>query len=427
MPMTAVEKILAARSGRSELRAGEVVEPQPDFIMVHDGVVLSARRELDQLGIDRLAHPERVMIVTDHEVIYPNARSAERGAANRRAAKQWGVGRFYDVGQGGHGHIFPMESGLLLPGMFYFDNDRHSTNAGAIGALGFRMGSEISRVLATGTNWVMVPKTIRLTITGRARPGVFGRDIGFVIAKHFREGGSWGVNPDYRVLEFAGELDQFDLAQRTALCSSPTEVRAYGTFFPPSAAILAHASAVAQRPFTPVYPDDNANYEAKLSLDISSIEPQVALPGGVHRAVDVSEVAGTAVDHAFIGSCGSGHYEDLQLAARALAGKRIAPGVRLMIAPGSEASTRRMLDDGLMKVFLEAGAVMLPAGCGSCNDGVIGPVDGGEVSISTFAGNNNGRLGPKDAQLFLGNPATVAASAVAGRIVDPRAVIDFVQ
>ncbi|MCX7199925.1 MAG: 3-isopropylmalate dehydratase, partial [Proteobacteria bacterium] len=124
MPMTAVEKVLASCSGRSALRAGDVVEPQPDFVMIHDGVVLSAKRELDQLGIDRLAQPERVMIVTDHEVIYPNARSAERGAANRRAAKQWGVGRFYDVGQGGHGHIFPMESGLLLPGMFYFDNDR---------------------------------------------------------------------------------------------------------------------------------------------------------------------------------------------------------------------------------------------------------------------------------------------------------------
>jgi 3-isopropylmalate/(R)-2-methylmalate dehydratase large subunit len=425
MPMTAVEKVLAARSGRSELRAGEVVEPQPDFIMIHDGVVLAAKRELDALGIDRLATPERVMIVTDHEVIYPTARSAERGAINRRAAKQWGVGSFYDVGQAGHGHIFPMESGLLLPGMFYFDNDRHSTNAGAIGAFGFRMGSEISRVLATGTNWVMVPKTIRLTLTGRARPGVFGRDIGFVIAKHFREGGSWGVNPDYRVLEFAGDLDQFDLAQRTALCSSPTEVRAYGTFFPPSAAILDHANRVAQRPFTPVYPDEAAGYEAKLSLDISGIEPQVALPGGVYRAVDVSEVAGTRVDHAFIGSCGSGHYEDLQLAARALAGKRIAPGVRLMITPGSERSTRRMLDDGLMKIFIEAGAVMLPAGCGACNDGVIGPVDSGEVSISTFAGNNNGRLGPKDAQLFLGNPATVAASAVAGRIIDPRTVIEF--
>jgi 3-isopropylmalate/(R)-2-methylmalate dehydratase large subunit len=425
MPMTAVEKVLARCSGRSALRAGEVVEPMPDFIMVHDGVVLGAKRELDALGIDRLKHPERVMLVTDHEVIYPNARSAQRGALNRKAAQQWGVRWFFDVGQMGHGHIFPMESGLLSPGMFYFDNDRHSTNAGAIGAFGFRMGSEISRVLATGTNWVMVPKTVRLTLTGRARPGVLGRDIGFVIAKHFREGGSWGVDPDYRVLEFAGDLDQFDLAQRTALCSSPTEVRAYGTFFPPSAAVLEHAQRVAQQPFTPVYPDEGAQYEAKVALDISGIEPQVALPGGVHKAVDVSEVEGTRVDHAFIGSCGSGHYEDLQLAARALAGKRIAPGVRLMIAPGSERSTKRMLDDGLMKIFIEAGAVMVPAGCGACNDGVIGPVDGGEVSISTFAGNNQGRLGPKDAQLFLGNPATVAASAVAGKIIDPRRVMEF--
>ncbi len=427
MGMTAVEKVLAAKSGRASVKPGDVVSPEPDFIMIHDGVVMGAKRELDSLGITRLARPDKVLMVTDHDVIYGSARAAERGAFNRKAAAAWGVKNFFDVGRGGHGHIFPMESGLLLPGMFYFDNDRHATNAGAIGAFGFRIGTEITRVLATGTNWVMVPKTIRLALTGRARPGVFGRDIGFVIAKHFREGGSWGVNPDYRVLEFAGDLDQFDLAQRTALCSSPTEVRAYGTFFPPSAAILERAKAVAQRPFTPVYPDDNANYEARLSLDISSIEPQVALPGGVHRAVDVSEVAGTAVDHAFIGSCGSGHYEDLQLAARALAGKRIAPGVRMMIAPGSTGSSRRMLDDGLMKVFVDAGAVMLPAGCGVCNDGVIGPVDGGEVSISTFAGNNNGRIGPKDAKLFLGNPATVAASAVAGRIVDPRTVMDFVQ
>lgn len=420
MPMTAVEKVLARASGRSELRAGEVVEPEPDFIMVHDGVVMAARRELDALGIDRLARPDLVMMVTDHEVIYPSARAAERGALNRKAARDWGVRWFFDVGQGGHGHIFPMESGLLLPGMFYFDNDRHSTNAGAIGAFGFRMGSEIGRVLATGTNWVMVPRTIRLVLRGQPRPGVLGRDIGFVIARHLREGGSWGLDPDYRVVEFAGDLEVYDLAQRTALCSSPTEVRAYGTFFPPSEAILAHARAVAQRPFTPAFPDADAKVEAQVTLDVSAIEPQVALPGGVHRAVDVSEVEGTRIDHAFVGSCGSGHYEDLQTAARLLAGRRVAPGVRLMITPGSERSMRRMLDDGLMKVFVEAGAVVLPAGCGACNDGVIGPLHSGEVSISTFAGNNPGRLGPKDAQLYLGNPATVAASAVAGRITDAR-------
>src|SRR6185436_9210597 len=182
MGMTAVEKILARKSGKSTLAPGDVVHPDPDFIMIHDGLVMGAKRELDSLGIDRLAAPDKVVMVTDHEVIYGSARAAEFGVVNRNAAKAWGVSRFYDVGRGGHGHIFPMESGMLLPGMFYFDNDRHSTNAGAIGAFGFRMGAEISRVLATGTNWIMVPKTVRLKIKGALERGVHARDVGFRIA-----------------------------------------------------------------------------------------------------------------------------------------------------------------------------------------------------------------------------------------------------
>ncbi|MBI4193473.1 MAG: 3-isopropylmalate dehydratase [Betaproteobacteria bacterium] len=421
--MTAVEKVLAAKSGKARVRPGEVVYPDPDFIMIHDGVVMGAKRELDALGIDRLAAPDKVLMVTDHDVIYGSARAAERGAFNRRAAQQWGVGNFFDVGRGGHGHIFPMESGMLLPGMFYFDNDRHATNAGAIGAFGFRMGTEISRVLATGTNWVMVPKSVRLKIKGRLMPGVHARDLGFHIATLLGHG-SLGLDLDYRVLEYAGELDRFDLAARTALCSSPTEMRAYGVFFPPSDAVLAHARARAQRPFTPAYPDPDAEYEAEAQIDIARLEPQIALPGGVQNSVDLSEVAGTRVDHAFIGSCGSAMYEDMQEAARVLRGRRIAPGVRLFIAPGSEQTTRRLLADGLMQVFLEAGAVMLPAGCGPCNDAVIGPVHSGEASISTAANNNAGRFGAKDARLYLGSPATVAASAVAGRITDPRVVAE---
>jgi len=417
--MTAVEKVLAAKSGKREVRPGEVVHPDPDFVMIHDGVVMGAKRELDALGIDRLAAPEKVVIVTDHDVIYGSARAAERGAFNRQAARAWGVGQFFDVGRGGHGHVFPMECGMLLPGMFYFDNDRHATNAGGIGAFGFRVGAEISRVLATGTNWVMVPKSIRLTINGRLRPGVYGRDLGFHLAALIAKG-EFDADIDYRILEFAGDLDQFDLAARTALCSSPTEMRAYGVFFPPSEAILAHARAHAKHAFTPVYPDKDARYEADLALDVSALEPQIALPGGVQNAVDLAEVAGTRVDHAFIGSCGSSMYEDLRQAATILEGRTLAPNVRLFVAPGSEMSTRRMLAEGLMQTFLDAGAVMLPAGCGPCNDAVIGPVHSGEVSISTAANNAAGRFGAKDAKLYLGSPATVAASAVAGHIADPR-------
>lgn len=416
MGHTAVEKILAAKSGsRQGLKPGDVVHPDPDFIMIHDGVVVGAKRELDALGIDRLAAPDKVLMVTDHEVIYGSSRAAERGAQNRAAAKAWGVRQFFDVGRGGHGHIFPMESGLLLPGMFYFDNDRHATNAGAIGAFGFRVGTEISRVLATGTNWVMVPRTVKLTLRGRLPGGVHARDVGFHFATCIHRG-ELPVDLDYRVLEYAGDLDQFDLAARTALCSSPTEMRAYGVFFPPSAAILAYAQQRAQRPFTPVYPDADARYEAELELDLSRLEPQIALPGGVHKAVPLSDVAGTRVEHAFIGSCGSGMYEDMKLAASVLAGRRIADHVRLFVAPGSDGTLRRMAADGLLQTFIEAGAVMLPAGCGPCNDAVVGPVHAGEASISTAANNNAGRFGAKDAQLYLGNPATVAASAVAGHI-----------
>ena len=421
MGMTAVEKMLARASGKPAVKPGDVVYPVPDFIMIHDGVVMGAKHELDALGIDRLAAPDKVVMVTDHDVIYGSARAAERGDFNRKAARQWGVEHFFDVGRGGHGHIFPMETGMLLPGMFYFDNDRHATNAGAIGAFGFRVGAEISRVLATGTNWVMVPKSVRLRVRGALRPGVHARDVGFHLATLIGNE-SLTLDLDYRVLEFAGDIGQFELAARTALCSSPTEMRAYGVFFPPSESVLTLARKRAQRPFTAIYPDVDANYEADLELNVGMLEPQIALPGGVQKAVDISKVAGTPVSHAFIGSCGSGMYEDLVTAASILGGRRIDPGMRLFIAPGSERSTRRMIDDGIMRIFIEAGAVMLPAGCGPCNDAVVGPVHSGEASISTAANNNAGRFGAPDAKLFLGSPATVAASAVAGRIADPRGV-----
>lgn len=421
MGMTAVEKVLARTSGRASVRPGEVVHPVPDFIMIHDGLVRGAKRELDSLGIDRLATPEKVVMVTDHEVIYGSARAAEFGVINRSAAKAWSVGRFFDVGRGGHGHIFPMESGMLLPGMFYFDNDRHSTNAGAIGAFGFRMGAEISRVLATGTNWVSVPKTVRIVLTGRLQPHVYARDIGLYLARLVRQG-VLDFDLDYRVVEFDGDIDQFGLSERTALCNSPTELGAYGVFFAPSASILALAAERAQQPFTPIYADPDAQYERIAAVDIGSLAPQVALPGSIQSSVDVAEAAGQPIDHAFLGACGSGMYEDFATAAAFLKGRRIPGHVRLFVAPGTEASTRRMSADGLLDQFLQAGAILLPAGCGPCNDAVVGPLHDGEVSISTASNSNAGRFGSKQAKLYVGSPATVAASAVAGAIVDPRSV-----
>jgi 3-isopropylmalate/(R)-2-methylmalate dehydratase large subunit len=420
MGMTAAEKILARAADLRDTRAGDIVYPMADLVIIHDGVVMGAKQEMDAIGIDRLFDPDRVLMVTDHDVVYTNERAAARGAYNRKAARAWGVTHFYDAGQGGHGHIFPIERGLVLPGTFYFDNDRHCTNAGGIGALAIRVGTEISRVLATGTVWTLVPRTVKLTIRGKLKAGVYARDLGFQIGKRLKPGGEFGVDIDYRVLEFAGELDQFGIAARVSLCSTPTEMRAIGVFFPPSQEIVQAARQRAPRPFTPVYPDLDARYDAEIEMDVSGLEPQVALPGAPHNAVDLAEVAGTRIDHAFIGSCGSGMYDDLVAAGNILRGRRLAPDVRLIVTPGSEDSTRRMRQDGLFDVFQDAGAMVMPAGCGVCASGRTGLIHSGEVSISSAVANGAGRFGAKDAKLYLGSPATVAASAVSGRITDPR-------
>ncbi len=318
MGYTAIEKVFGRISRdpahRGGVKTGTLLYPEPDMIMIHDALVREAKRELDAAGIGQVYAPDKVMMVSDHDVLYGSARAAERGAFNRKAAKSWQIRNFYDVGQGGHGHIFPMESGIVLPGMFYFDNDTHSTNAGAVGAYGWRGGTEISRVLGTGTTWVTVPPTVQLELRGALRAGVQARDIGFYLAREVKAR-RLPFDLDYRILEYGGDLDQFGLGARVALCSTPTEMRAAGVFVPPSRKVIEFCTARAKRPFEPVFSDPDAEFEMRAHLDLASIEPQVALPGNVGNSVDVGEAAGTPVDHAFIGSCGSGMYEDLLTAA----------------------------------------------------------------------------------------------------------------
>ncbi|MBT3768147.1 MAG: hypothetical protein HOB79_17945 [Rhodospirillaceae bacterium] len=428
-PMTAVEKILARASGKESVSPGDIVFPDPEVIMIHDALVLPSKHELDSLGIDRLYDPSRVVVVTDHEVLYTCARAAEIGATVREAVRDWKVEQFYDVGQGGHGHIFLDERGIILPGMFVFDNDRHCTTHGSIGAFALRAGGEITRVLATGTLWTQIPKSIRMTMTGKLKPGVFARDVGFQMAKDLKAGGAYGVDMDYRVLELTGPgLDQFNWDGRVALTTSPTEVRAIGVFIPPSEEMLAQIRAIAKKPFEPVYSDPDAEYDADLTIDLGNVEPQVALTGGAANGVDVSEVVGTPINHAFIGSCGSGKWEDLEIAASVLKDNHIAPGVRMFIVPGTEDSNKRLRKEGLLDIFYDAGAMMLPPGCGPCNAGNMGPVHTGEVSISTASTNLHGDMGEEGCELFLASPATVAASAITGKVTDPRsndAVVKF--
>jgi 3-isopropylmalate/(R)-2-methylmalate dehydratase large subunit len=331
------------------------------------------------------------MFVTDHEVSYGSQRAVQRGRNIRRIAKDWEVGHFFDVGRGGHGHIYPMEAGHVRPGMFLFAYDMHCTNFGAIGALAIGAGAEITTVLATGTLWTEVPESVQVELHGTLRPGAHPRDVGFLLSKGFTQG-TWGIDHDNRVIEFSGRgIFDFDLASRVALCNTLTEIGVANVLFA----------------------------AGRVALDLSGIKAQVALPGAPDRAVDIDTVAGTAVDHAFIGACGSCMYEDFVAAASVMRGRQVADRVRLFIGPGTNVIAERLANDGLLQSFIEAGAIVLPPGCGPCAGGAMAPLGPGEVSISTAATNHSGRFGAKDGQVYLGSPLTVAASAVAGRLVDP--------
>ena len=413
MSMTMAEKLLAKAVGRASVKPGDVITPDPEIVMMHDGYVETAHRQLTQIGYKRITRPERVVILTDHNVINTSPRAIEQSRANRRIAAEWKVGAFYDVGRGGHGHIYPMEIGMVRSGMFLISYDMHCTNFGAIGALAMRAGPDIPVVLATGTMWTMVPHTLRIDLVGAFKPGVYARDLGFKVS-HGLTSGALGVEYDDRVVEFGGEATAaMPISERIALCNTLTEIGVNNVLFPPRA-------YTGQAATGGVVSDDDARFESHITLDLADLEPQVALPGGPDRAVHIAAAVDRPVDQAYIGACGSAMYEDFERAAALVRGKTIAPNVRFFVVPGTIAIAERMMESGLTKDFMDAGAIFLPAGCGPCAGGIGAPLGPGEVSISTAATNGSGRMGARDAECYLASPVTVAASALAGRIVDPR-------
>ena len=366
-----------------------------------------------EIGYKRITNPDRVIIITDHNVINTSPRAIEQSRANRRIAAEWQVGAFFDVGRGGHGHIYPMETGMVRAGMFLIAYDMHCTNFGAIGAFAMRAGPDIPIVLATGTLWTMVPQTLRVDLVGAFKPGVYGRDLGFKLSSDLTSG-RLGVEYDDRVIEFGGPATEtMPVAERIALCNTLTEIGVNNILFPP-------LSFSGEKIAEGVVSDTDASFENRISVELDTLGPQVALPGGPDRAVDVTAAVGKAVDQAVLGSCGSGMYEDFERAAALIRGKTIAPSVRFFVVPGTIAIAQRMMQSGLTKDFMDAGAIFLPAGCGPCAGGVGAPLGPGEVSISTAATNGAGRMGATDAECYLASPITVTASAIAGRIVDPR-------
>jgi 3-isopropylmalate/(R)-2-methylmalate dehydratase large subunit len=415
MGLTATEKIMSRALGKP-VQAGDIVYPEPDLVTVHDYYVTHFARALDEFGVERLFAPEKVLISTDHEPLAVTPEGAERQKQIREIVERYSISMFFDAGRGGLGHVFPMEMGYVVPGMFVLGYDTHVTNYGAVGALGIAVVVEISEVLACGSVWLRVPETVRVMLTGELQPGVYIRDAAQKLISVL------GADlVDYTVVEFAGPaLTGIGVDGRITLCNTPCDIGAKSTIVEPDAEILEYVSRRAQREYHVVKSDQDADFKAQITYDLSDIEPQVAAPTFPDNVVGIGEVAGLPVQHAFIGSCASGMLDDLRVAATILRTGKVHPGVRLFVTPATQRIAARAATEGLLEIFVEAGAIVTAPGCGPCAAGRIAPTASGEVSVNTGTRNDRGRLGSDEAEIYLASPATVAASAVVGKIADPR-------
>jgi 3-isopropylmalate/(R)-2-methylmalate dehydratase large subunit len=418
MGLTATEKIIGRALGKL-VQAGDIVYPEPDLVTVHDYYVTHFARALDELGVERLFAAEKVLVSTDHEPLAVTPEGAERQKQIREIVERYGISMFFDAGRGGLGHVFPMEMGYVVPGMFVLGYDTHVTNYGAVGALGIAVVVEISEVLACGSVWLRVPETVRVTLTGELQPGVAVRDAAQKLISVL------GADlVDYTVVEFTGPaLSGIGLDGRVTLCNTPCDIGAKSTIVEPDTEILEYVSRRAQREYHVVKSDPDADFKAQITFDLSGIEPQVAAPTFPDNVVSITEVTGLPIHHAFIGSCASGMLDDLRVAASILRNGKVHSGVRLFITPATQRIAAQAAAEGLLRIFAEAGAIVTAPGCGPCAAGRIAPTASGEVSINTGTRNDRGRLGSDEAEIYLASPATVAASAVVGSIADPRELV----
>jgi 3-isopropylmalate/(R)-2-methylmalate dehydratase large subunit len=421
MPLTLAEKLVAKAAGRDQVRPGEIVTAKVDLAMIHDsGGPRRVEPMLKELGVG-IWDPTRVVLVSDHYTPAVDAESAAILDLTRKFARQRGIGAFYDMQ--GICHVVLPERGHLAPGMFVAGGDSHSTTGGAFGTFMIGIGAtEMAGVLATGEIWVRVPATIRIEWRGRLGLGLSAKDIMLFLC------GELGMDAaNYMAVEFDGEaVRALPMAERMVLANMAAELGAKVGLVPPDRTTIDYVSAAGAR----VAPDwerwrsdPDASFEEAHRFDAGALEPQVAAPHSPENAAAVSAHAGVAIDQAYIGACTGAKLSDLHMAAAILRGRKAAPGVRLLVAPASARVTQAASADGTLAALTEAGAILLPSGCGACAGYGAGVLAENEVCISTTARNFKGRMGHASARVYLASPFTVAASAVAGRISDPRPMI----
>ncbi len=418
MGQTISEKILAKHSGQKKVYAGEFVDADIDLAMSHDNTVLVSTI-FNKIGVKKVWNPDKIVVVLDHRTPANTSKTAENHKIIREFIKEQNITNFFDIGEGICHQVLP-ENGFVCPGMLIVGSDSHTTTYGAFGAFGTGIGAtDMAAVWTKGKLWFKVPETLRFNISGTLSRYVSAKDV---ILHIIGKIGADGAN--YKSCEFYGErIENMSIDGRMCISNQAMEMGAKVAIIPPDKKTVDYVASKANVKFDVVYSDKNAEYEKIYSFDITDIEPQIACPDKVDNVKPVSDMAGTEIHQAVLGSCTNGRLEDLAVAAEILKGKTISKNVRMIIVPASRQIYLKAIEKKYIQTFLSAGATVVNPGCGPCLGLHQGVLAEGEVVISSTNRNFKGRMGAPSAEIYLGSPATVAASSLKGEITNPRDVI----
>jgi len=418
--MTLAGKILALHSGRESVRAGEFVLAEVDFSLANDITAPVSIQVFEEAGVKKVFAPDKVALVADHFTPCKDVRTAAQVSLMRRFAQKHKIRHYYEVGAGGGvEHALLPELGLVLPGDLVIGADSHTCTYGALGAFATGVGStDLAGAMATGKAWFRVPQTLRAVFKGRCGDWVGGKDLILALI------GKIGVEgARYMSIEFVGSaVEKLGMADRFTMANMAIEAGAKVGLFEPDAGTMKYLKGRTKRKPVILKSDPDAHIETTVTLDASAIEPLVALPHLPSNVKPAREVKNLKINQVIIGSCTNGRIEDLRTAAKVLKGKKAAKGIRLIVLPATQDTYRMAVDEGLIHDMVEAGATIGPPTCGPCLGGHMGILDEGERAVATTNRNFVGRMGHPKSEVILAGPAVAAASAVAGKVADPRDV-----
>jgi len=417
MGMTITEKILAKHAGLKKVIPGDLVEVKVDIVLANDITAPLSINEFRKAGAQRVFDREKVILVPDHFSPNKDVPSAEQCRMLREFAREQNLSYYFEAGEMGIEHALLPEQGLVLPGDVVVGADSHTCTYGALGAFATGMGStDAAAAMISGLAWFKVPETIKFVYRGQLKKWVGGKDLILSTIKDIRVDGA-----SYKAMEFSGGvIETLSMDSRFSMCNMAVEAGGKNGIIVPDRITEEYVKVRAKRPYEFYESDKDAHYCEIREYDVSIIEPQVAFPFLPENCKGISEIGHIPIDQAVIGSCTNGRIEDLRIAASVLKGRKVAPYVRLIIIPATQEIYRQAIKEGLFDIFLDAKAVISTPTCGPCLGGHMGVLAKGERAIATTNRNFIGRMGHKESEVYLSNPAVAAASAVLGRIGGPE-------